>query len=425
MGKVGFSYIFVMKQLIETPPSPTDALFTAALGLMHPWTCTHTKFSKGLSRLDIFIDFAEGSRFSCSECHRKNLPIHDTRGKEWRHLDFFQHVCYLHARVPRVVCPEHGTHLVHVPWARQRTGFTLLFEALALAYAREMAILPASKLLGIHDTRLWRIVEHYVQDARSRVEYHTVTAVAVDETSSKRGHHYVTVVADPVEKSVLYATKGKDKAAFERFTQDFHDHNGNTDAIDEICMDMSPAYVEAAKECLPNARITFDKFHVMKMANDALDELRREEVRTDPQLKGTKYLFLRRPENLKVNQASELDAVLQANNRMSRGYNLVLDLRTFYSLVEHDQEGYLKRWCAWASRSRLEPFKNLAKTIKNHWSGILNYHKSGMTSGFMEGLNGIIQTAKRKAKGFRNTDRFILIIYLIAGKLPINVAHSF
>ena len=414
-----------MKKPIETPPNPHDVLFTAALGLLTPWKCTRTEFSKDLSRLDIFIDFEEGSRFSCPECRKKNLLIHDTSEKEWRHLDFFQHVCYLHARVPRVICPEHGTRLVDVPWSRPKSGFTLLFEALAIAYAREMAILPASKLLGIHDTRLWRIVEHYVTDARSRVEYHEVRSIAVDETSSKRGHNYVTVAADPEKKSVLYATKGKDKAAFERFTQDFHDHNGNTDAIKEICMDMSPAYVEAAKECLPNARITFDRFHVMKMANDALDILRREEVRTDSTLKGTKYLFLRKPENLTLNQSAELDAVLRMNSRMSRGYNLVLNLRTFYSLTSHDQEAYLKRWCGWASRSRLGPFKQLSKTIKSHWSGIMNYHKSGLTSGFMEGLNGIIQTAKRKAKGFRNTDRFILIIYLIAGKLPINVAHSF
>ena len=355
--------------------NPTEALFTAALGLSSPWLCTTVDFSEDDSRLDINIDFPRGSRFSCPECNALDLPIHDTIEKTWRHLDFFQHICYLHARVPRVICPTHGVRMVSVPWARSGSGFTLLFEALALLLAREMAVRPAAAHLRIHDTMLWRILAHYVEAARARIEYQDVSALAVDETSRRRGHQYVTIVADPEQKRVLFATKGKDKATIGRFVQDFHEHNGDPDAVREVCMDMSPAYIEATLEYLPNAVITFDRFHVMKMANEALDALRREEVRTDQRLKGTRYLLLWSPENLTVRKQGELAAVLQSNYRIARGYNMVLDLRTFYTMDHQYAEDYLRRWCGWAQRSRLEPFRQLARSIRSHWNGVVRYHQ--------------------------------------------------
>lgn len=315
--------------------NPTEALFTLALNLTPPWTCIRVDFSKEDSRMDIAIDFQRGSRFPCPECGATNLAVHDTVAKQWRHLDFFQHVCYLHARVPRITCPEHGTRLVTIPWSRPGSGFTLLFEALALIYARNMAILPAARQLRIHDTMLWRIVTHYVDKAREEIEFHEVSTLAVDETSRRRGHQYVTIVADPEKKRVLFATQGKDKAAVGRFVQDFHDHNGDPDAIREICMDMSPAYIEATLEYLPNASITFDRFHVMKLANEALDGLRREEARNDPSLKGTRYMFLKRFESLSVEQEAHLRRTLAANDRMARGWRLVYDLRAFYE-VPHE-----------------------------------------------------------------------------------------
>jgi transposase len=404
--------------------NPTEALFTLALNLTPPWICTGIDFSKEASRLDITIDFPRGSRFSCPECGATHLALHDTTEKQWRHLDFFQHVCYLHARVPRITCPEHGTRLVAVPWARPGSGFTLLFEALALVYAQNMAIRPASRQLRIHDTMLWRIVTHYVAMARAEVDYHEVTSLAVDETSRRRGYQYVTIVADPDRQRVLFATQGKDKAAVGRFVQDFHDHNGDPDAVREICMDMSPAYIEAVLEALPNASITYDRFHVMKLANDALDGLRRAEAHDDTSLKGTRYLFLKRFDSLTKAQEATLLRTPAMNDRMARGWRLVYNLRLFYEVPIEHARVYLRHWYNWAIRSRLGPFRTLARTINTHWHGILNYHRTRMTTGFMEGLNSVIQAAKRKARGYRSAENFITIIYLIAGKLPLRFTHS-
>jgi len=401
--------------------TPTEQLFTLALGLTSPWQCTQIQFSQDESMLEIRIDFKKGSKFVCTECKADHLPVYDTIEKTWRHLNFFQHTCYIHARVPRITCPQCGVHLVIVPWSRKGSGFTLLFEAFVMTMAENMPVAAIARYLGEHDTRIWRILQYHVSDARSRANYHDVTSIAIDETSRRRGHQYVTLVADVEGKRVLYVTKGKDRHTIDRFVDDFHDHGGESSFIRSVCMDMSPAYIEAVRECLPNATITFDRFHVMKMANEALDQVRRADTKANMYLKGSRYLWLRRPENLSEAQMANLKSLQYLNIKTSRAYQLVLNLRLFWEAPIDCAEEYLQRWYNWAVRSRLEPFRKLAKTIKRHWIGIINYHRTKMTTGFMEGINSIIQAAKRKARGYRNTDNFITIIYLIAGKLSFNL----
>jgi transposase len=401
--------------------TPTEHLFTLALGLHKPWECTKADFSAEDSHLELVIDFPPGSRFSCPICSNADRPVHDTTPKQWRHLDFFQHTCTIKARVPRVRCDVCGVRQVPVPWAREGSGFTLLFEALVLSMAPNMPVRAIARQLRTDDHRLWRILNHYVGTAREKEEHIDVTVIAVDETSSRRGHKYVTVVADLDRKRVIYATPGKGKDTLGRFTTDLHARNGDSDAIRHICMDMSPAYIAAATECFPNAAQTYDRFHVMKIANEALDEVRREDVRENPYLKGTRYLWLRHPEKLTAKQRLELAALQQLNRKTARAYQLVITLRQFWEMPIERGEEYLRDFCSWAMRSRLEPFVNLVRTIRSHWTGITNYHTSGMTTGFMEGINSLIQAAKRKARGYANVENLITMIYLIAGKLKYNL----
>ena len=401
--------------------NPTEHLFTLALGLHTPWECTETTFDQERTHLDLIIDFKRGSRFPCPVCEAPSCRVHDTVTKRWRHLDFFQHTCTIRARVPRIACEECGVRQVPVPWAREGSGFTLLFEALALSMAPHMPVRAIARQLHTTDQRLWRILRHYVEDARANEAYDDVTAIAVDETSSRRGHKYVTVVADIETKRVIYATPGKDAATLGRFTTDFHAHNGDSDAIRQICMDMSPAYIAAARECFPNAEHTYDHFHVMKLANEALDEVRRADVRDNPYLKGSRYLWLRHPDKLTEKQRVKIADLQQLNRKTARGYQLVLTLRQFWQMPIERGEEYLRDFCSWAMRSRLEPFKKLVRTIRAHWTGITNYHKTKMTTGFMEGINSLIQAAKRKARGYANVDNLITMIYLIAGRLKFDL----
>lgn len=404
--------------------SPTEALFTAALGLMPPWECKKTEFSADASRLDLWIDFASGSRFDCPECAAAGQPVHDTVDKEWRHMDFFQHMCYLHARVPRVRCDACGVHQVTVPWARPGSGFTLLFEALAMSMAPHMPVADIARQLRIHDTRLWRILQFHIARAREREDYSTVQCLAIDETSRRRGHRYVSIVADADARRVLFACEGRGRDVLGRFADDFHAHGGDPDGVREISMDMSPAFIAGVREVLPNAHMTFDRFHIMKLANEALDAVRREEAQKNPYLKGSRFLWLRHPRHLSASQARTLADLRYCTHKTNNAYTLVVGLRMFFDMEAEKATQYLKRWYHWARCSRIEQMKEFALTIKRHWDGVLRFHHSRMTAGFLEGINSLVQAAKRKARGYRSTDNLITMIYLIAGKLDYQLTHT-
>ena len=162
-------------------------LFQIALGLSSPWFVKSLELDPAAKRLDIHLDFQKGSKFTCPECGAEGRKVHDTATKTWRHLNFFQYEAYLTARVPRIHCDACGVHLVPVPWAREGSGFTLLFEAFVLSLASAMPIKTLAKELNVHDTRLWRVIRHYTEQALERRDLSRVRNVGFDKTSSKRG----------------------------------------------------------------------------------------------------------------------------------------------------------------------------------------------------------------------------------------------
>jgi transposase len=188
-------------------------LLALALGLSPPWTVTRADFDAVARRLDIHIDFAPGSRFACPQCAAAGCPAHDTEPMEWRHLNVFQHQAWLHARVPRIRCTGCGVKkITALPWARKDSGFTLLFEALIMALVTSMPVRAAARLAGEPDTRLWRVIHHYIEEARARADASEVTRVAIDETAARRGHDYITLFVDIDEARVVHVTEGKDAA---------------------------------------------------------------------------------------------------------------------------------------------------------------------------------------------------------------------
>ena len=257
-------------------------LFERALGLEWPWRVERTEFDAAERRLDLHLDFEAGGTFDCPSCGRGGCKAHDASGKRWRHLDFFQHRAYLHARVPRVRCPACGVKQAAVPWSESGSGFTLWFEALVSAFAREMPVRAVARLVGEHDTRLWRLLKRHVGEARADVDFSGVRAVAVDETACRRGHDYITLFADLDRSRLLYATPGRDAAVVHRFREDLEAHGGHAGQIRDLCMDMSAAYMKGAREAFPEAGITFDRFHVQRLMNRAVDEVRRARAQGAP-----------------------------------------------------------------------------------------------------------------------------------------------
>jgi transposase len=399
-------------------------LLQRALGLAEPWRVFDAVFDADQRRLELRIDFERGATFACPECDAAGCAVHDTDTKTWRHLDFFQHQAFLTARVPRVRCAEHGVRQVAVPWARPGSGFTLLFEALVMALAKQMPVAAIGELVGEHDTRLWRIVHFYVEQARARQDLSGLTRLGVDETSFRRGQDYVTLFADVDRSAVVFATPGRDHATYQRFVADLEAHSGHAGQVTEVCQDMSEAFLTGALENLPEAEITFDRYHVKAQLTKAVDEVRKaERLEHGDLLKRSRYLWLRRPANLTDRQRERLDELLRHPLKTARAYNWMLRFDAVYDLPAEEAEHYLRAWCRGAKRSRLQPIKDFADMIEEYWLGVTRWFVSRITNGLLEGLNSLVQAAKRRARGYRSTRNYIAMIYLTVGRLDVSVTH--
>jgi transposase len=401
-------------------------LLQLALGLTPPWSVTGSDFDPAAKRLDIQVDFTPGSRFACPHCGAADCPPHDTERMTWRHLNFFQHQAYLNARVPRVRCDTCGVRKVHVPWARPDSGFTLLFEALLMTMLSAMPVKTVARMVGEHDTRLWRVLHHYVEQARARADASDVTRVAIDETAARRGHDYISLFVDIDQARVLFATEGRDAGTVAAFADDLAAHAGDPEAIEEVCIDMSPAFIKGVADSLPQAAVTFDKFHAVKIlgssprTNDAVDAVRRTEQKRQGLLRGTRYIWLRNPDNLTERQRATLRALPTQYLKTARAWQIRLAFQDLYHQPSAEAgAGFLKKWYFWATHSRLPPMIEAARTIKRHWDGILRWFDSGIANGLIEGINSLVQAAKAKARGYRSTRNLKAIVYLLAGKLDL------
>jgi transposase len=396
-------------------------LMQQALGLTPPWTVVRSDFDTAAGRLDVEINFTPGSRFACPNCGAADCPAYDTQRKTWRHLNFFQHQAYLHARVPRVRCETCGIRQVNVPWARPDSGFTLLFEAMVMTMVSAMPVKAVARIVDEHDTRLWRVVHHYVEEGRARADASEVSRVAIDETAARRGHDYITLFVDIDQARVLFATEGKDAATVAAFAEDLAAHGGNPAAVEEVCIDMSPAFIKGVAESLPEAAVTFDKFHAVKIINDAVDQVRRAEQKQQGVLRGTRYIWLRNPDTLSERQRTTLESLPTRHLKTARAYQIRLAFQELYDQPSEAAASYLKKWYFWATHSRLEPVIDAAHTVKRHWDGILRWFNSKIANGLIEGINSLVQAAKAKARGYRSTRNLKAMIYLVTGKLDLRL----
>ena len=402
-------------------------IFGKALGINNPWFVTNVNFDLESKRLDIHIDFIKGSAFSFDQDGiTGEYKAYDTIEKEWRHLNFFEHECYLKARVPRIKTPDNKIHLALPGWSGLQNGFTLLFEALILQLCKSMPVHNVSNLVKTTDHKVWSILDKYTEETRKLSDYSDVTALGMDETSIAKGHDYLSLFVDLRDKKTIFVAEGKDSATVKSFKEDFEQHKGVVNNITDVSCDMSPAFIKGVKENLPNAKITFDKFHILKLINKAVDEVRRTEAQNNPLLTGTRYIFLKNKENLtkkERNKKAELQ-LSKLNNKALKALALRETFQQIYTAPTNVSfERLLKKWYYWATHCRLEPIKRVAKTIKKHWDGILQWKKSQINNGILEGLNSVVQAAKRKARGYK-FKHFKTIVYLITGGLDFSKVNS-
>ena len=246
-----------------------------------------------------------------------------------------------------------------------------------------------------------------------------VKRVGIDETSSRRGHEYVSVFADLDERRAVFCVEGRDHATVQAFSLFLETHGGDPGKVSEVSQDMSEAFLKGTRENLPNAQITFDRYHVRSHLSTAVDEVRREESKHHKDLlKNTRYVWLKRPAKLTDKQRDLLDELLAQPLDTVRAYTLAQQFDSFYELDDPDTaEEFLRRWITEARDSGLQPIAKFCDMLEEHWLGVIRWHHSHVSNGLLEGLNSLIQAAKRRARGYRTNRNFITMIYLIVGKL--------
>ena len=401
-------------------------IFAMALGLQSPWELRSINFeqtAQGTRVLEIEIGFQRGSKFEDEE--HQQCGVYDSVERSWRHLNFFQHECYLRCQVPRIKTSKGKVRQVAVPWARMGSGFTLLFEAFAMSLIeQEMPLNGVGAILEEYPNRIWTIFNHWIGVAYDEQSVDEVSTLGIDETSTKKGHNYVTVAVDMDTHRVVHATPGKDASTITKISEHLAKKGCSSDQIKQVCIDLSPSFISGVSKEFEKASITFDRFHVKQLLNKAMDEVRKQQAKEHDLLKGHKYTFLRNNRSLSNSKIAAREELIEVLPKLGEAYRLKVLFDDFWEMRDgQEAAGFLAFWCDLAQEAELTPFIKFAQTVNNHWMGILNYIYAPISNGVLEGINSKIQLAKRRARGYRNIENFINMIYFIAGKLQFNYPH--
>lgn len=366
----------------------------------------------------LIVDVAPGTRAPhCSGCYRRAPDVYDRRPRLWRHMDLGGMRLMLRYDVRRVSCRRCGVLTELVPWAEHGSRFTREFEQTVAYLAQRTDQTTVATMLRISWVTVGRIVARVVKRLGPADRLDGLTLIGIDELSYRKHHEYVTIVVDHVEGRVVWVEPGKNAETVGRFFAELGPERAAK--LEAVTIDMSAAYIHAVEEGAPQARIIFDRFHVQRLAHDALDEVRRELMRelrgTDEAaaLKKTRFALQKNTWNLTQPETEKISLVQRRNRKLYRGYLLKESLA---HILDGRQPGVarsrLHDWISWATHSRLAPFQKVARTIAKHLDGIVGYVATRLSNGPTEGLNGKVRTITRRAYGFHSARSLIGLIFL-------------
>lgn len=409
-----------------------EKLFHELLGLGLNWEVTESRFEWESGT--VFLEIRETAKLwelvRCPEDGGLVFCYDHTEVLTWRHLNIFQHHCEITCRLPRGKCRQCG-HVFRVrpPWEGLSTHFTKEFEAYALLLMREMPMAKVAEITGENDQRLWRMLFKHVDGAYAQADFSKVCCVGVDEMNLRKGHNYLSVFADLLQKRVLFATEGTDSETWGAFVQALAQHNGHAHALTQVSMDMSLAYQKGVRDHCRNAEVVFDKYHVISNAIKRVEQVRQGEVRLGGEgvwdcLGQSQWLWRKNPDKLRPKEQEQLAKIRDKNLLTAKAHQMRLVLQDIYrspsAAVARHRFGVWCRWVRWVARrqtSIFRPMTKLANMVEDNLAGILAHWKWGLTNAFMEGLNSVFSAVKRKARGYRNSVYMIAMLYLVAGKL--------
>lgn len=378
-----------------------SSFFSNLLKLERPWKVDRVSVASEPGQLDVFLAHRSGARFTCPECGLL-FPAYDhAPTRSWRHLDHGEHVTWLHARVPRVFCLEHGVRRAHVPWAFADARFTMAFECHAIDTLLEADVLGASRLLRISWHEAWKLMERAVERGQRAKKRRVIARLGVDEKAVAKRHQYVTMVCDLDRATVEYIGDDRKKTSLAAYYESLTPKQ--LAGIEAVAMDMWEPYITSTLEHVPGGRdkIVFDRYHVMDHMLKAVDQVRKREHRRllaeeDDTLTGTKYLWLFSEENLPEKWEERFTSLRRLHLQTGRAWAIKESLR---ALWDYQRKGwamrYWKSWYNWATHSRLPAVVKAARTIEGHLHNVLTYFDHRITNATSEGLNSKIQTVKK------------------------------
>jgi transposase len=393
------------------PPVCLTTFFKKLLRLTSPVKAVqiHTDPFRGPT---VVIDIKPRARgLRCGECGRRCLRRHGAKGKlrSWRHLGLFGFVVLLRCRVYRVVCERCGVRTMSVPWSRNGSVFTRAFEDETGWFLQHTDQTATSSYMGISWVTAGNIARRVVEEKLDGSLLSDLHFIGVDEIHYGRPEKFLTVVVDHERGRVVWAAEGKSSETLGRFFELLGP--ARKSSIEVVTMDMSAAYVKSVTECLPQAEIVFDRFHVVRLLLDTVDEIRREEMRAmaeaeDRQtIKSSRFALLKNPWNLTRKQNQKLSAIQRNNRRLYRAYLLKESFQEIYDAATVDKaDQKFHDWYQWARRSKLGPFLRVAETMKKHWSGIRRFIELRITNGPVEGYNSKIRMISHRAFGFHSAE---------------------
>lgn len=399
-------------------------LYAQILGITTPWYVHEVSLKLDEGEVVVHVRHDPAASLTCPECG-KCVPGYDTRERRWRHLDTCQYRTILAVQVPRCNCSDHGVHQVSVPWGAPGSRFTAMFEALVIDWLKEANLSAVARNLGLTWDQIDGIMHRAVQRGLARRAKQYPRRLGVDETSFRKRHEYITVVQDQDTGDVVHVADGRSRPSLGAFYASLD--AGQLEGIESVAMDMHRPYINCTLQYVPGARskIAFDKYHVAKLLGFAVDKVRRQEhkelrQRQDDTLKGTKFLWLQNPSNMKVGPRAALRKLEKSTLRTARAWAIKEFAMQLWKYVKR---GWAKkawqRWLSWAVRSRLQPVIEVAQSIRRYLWGIVNAIVLKATNADSESLNAKIQRIKRRACGFRSRKRFRTAILFHLGGLQL------
>ena len=363
-------------------------------------------------------------RSRCGTCGER-APRYDRQPvRDWRHLSWGRAAAWLRYAPWRVSCRRCGAVKVErVPWASGVSLFTSGFEELAAYLAQVTDRTSVSRLLGISWGTVGSIVERVVARRLDGTRFGKLRRIGIDEFSYRKRHRYLTVVVDHDARRVVWAGEGRSAETLGAFFEQLGP--GGCARVELVTVDLASSWQKALAAWVPHARVVFDRFHVERLASDAVDEVRRSEQRrlapADAKaLKGTRYALLKHPARLKPEEARRLEGLRRENRALDRAYELKEYLATILGqAMPEEAPALLEEWLSWAARSRLAPFVKLGRTIRKHASGILAYLDTRMTNGPVEGINNKLRVIARRAYGFHSAGALTAMLFLCCGGIEL------